>query len=89
MPTRTKAKKIPPTPSTTALIAIVKQTRKEFCEIYREIPQQHRNEGQRLLMKKHGSPYQFAKAVSEVIGEISVDEAQMAVEKYLMEWHAA
>ena len=40
-------------------------------------------------MSKHGSPLAFAGACANAIGEISVDEAENAIAKYLQEWKDA
>lgn len=48
-----------------------------------------KTEAQRVLMAKHGSPFDFAKACAAAVGEISVDEAEAAIEKYLKEWKEA
>lgn len=44
---------------------------------------------QERLYKKHGTPHQFAGAVQRALGEISLDEAREAVDKYNSEWFAA
>jgi hypothetical protein len=42
---------------------------------------------QKALAKKHGSPAEFAKACYECVpGDISMDEARAAIEKYNQEW---
>ncbi|WP_423176256.1 MULTISPECIES: hypothetical protein [unclassified Stenotrophomonas maltophilia group] len=45
--------------------------------------------GQRALKEAHGTPEAFASAVWRAVGEISVDEAQTAINKYQAEWEAA
>ncbi len=45
---------------------------------------------QRKLVKKHGTPAEFAVAVYKAVpGDISMDEARDAVKKYNREWAAA
>ncbi len=45
---------------------------------------------QETLIKKHGSPAQFAQATyAAVPGFISMDEARKAIEKYNQEWEEA
>ena len=45
---------------------------------------------QEALRKKHGTPAQFAKACYECVpGDISMDEARAAIEKYNKEWNDA
>lgn len=45
---------------------------------------------QRKLAKKHGTPAEFAQAVYKCVpGDISMDEARAAVEKYNGEWATA
>lgn len=45
---------------------------------------------QRKLAKKHGTPAEFAQAVYKCVpGDISMDEARTAIEKYGKEWKAA
>lgn len=45
--------------------------------------------GQLELIKKHGLPSEFAVACYEAVGEISMDEAREAVEKYNKEFKEA
>ncbi|MFK3845326.1 hypothetical protein [Stenotrophomonas sp. NPDC078853] len=45
--------------------------------------------GQRRLKAAHGDPEAFANAVWRAVGEISVDEANAAINKYRAEWEAA
>jgi len=45
--------------------------------------------GQRALKEAHGTPEAFASAVWRAVGEISVDEAQTAINQYQAEWEAA
>lgn len=45
---------------------------------------------QRVLAKKHGTPAEFAVAVYKAVpGDISMDEARLAVAKYQREWDDA
>jgi hypothetical protein len=44
---------------------------------------------QAQLEAAHGTPAEFAKAVWRALGEISVFEAQAAIEKYEREWFEA
>lgn len=45
---------------------------------------------QKALAKKHGTPAEFAKACYEAVpGDISMDEARAAVDKYTREWTEA
>lgn len=45
---------------------------------------------QRKLAKKHGTPAEFAQAVYKCVpGDISMDEARAAVDKYNREWAEA
>lgn len=45
---------------------------------------------QAALVKKHGTPAEFAQAVYACVpGDISMDEARAAVDKYNAEWQAA
>lgn len=44
---------------------------------------------QQQMQADHGTPAEFAKAVWNALGEISVAEAQAAIEKYEREWHEA
>ncbi len=44
---------------------------------------------QKELLKKHGSPSAFAKAVYAALGEISINEANVAILKYQREWEVA
>lgn len=57
--------------------------------IYDGLPKVAVTKGQQRLQKKHGSPYEFAVACVECVGEISVDEARRAIQKYQLEWEAA
>lgn len=44
---------------------------------------------QRKLVEKHGSPRRFARSCYRALGEISVFEADNAIEKYRREWEGA
>lgn len=44
---------------------------------------------QQRMAAAHGTPAQFTRAVLDAIGEISVDEAIQAIEKYQQEWRNA
>jgi RNA polymerase-binding transcription factor DksA len=44
---------------------------------------------QEALQKKHGTPEEFEAAVVNALGEISYDEAQQAIRRYLRQWEAA
>jgi hypothetical protein len=41
------------------------------------------------LRRRHGTPKEFAAAVYAALGEISVDEANIAIRKYQDEWDNA
>lgn len=48
----------------------------------------HLSKWQKALAKKHGTPAEFASAVYRAVpGDISMDEASAAVEKYNREWN--
>lgn len=45
---------------------------------------------QRILAKKHGTPPDFASSVYKCVpGDISMDEARAAIDKYNREWAEA
>jgi hypothetical protein len=44
---------------------------------------------QKALAKKHGTPNEFAIAVYKAVPEISMTEAEKAIEKYDTEWKKA
>lgn len=44
---------------------------------------------QQTLQKKHGTPDEFAKAVMQALGEISLSEALNAISIYKREWEIA
>jgi hypothetical protein len=46
-------------------------------------------EKQMQLKKKHGTPKEFADAVFNAVGDISVAEAREAIDKYNAEWFTA
>ena len=54
-----------------------------------KLPNEANTDGQRALINKHGSPRVFALAIIAAIGEISVADAQAAVNRYLEEWDQA
>ncbi len=64
-------------------------SRREFSRRYWNLPMRSKNAAQKALLAKHGTPFDFAKACAAAIGEISVEEAEKAVAKYLKEWKAA
>lgn len=52
------------------------------------MPDKAITEGQKALAAKHGTPLMFARDVIQAIGEISLDEARAAIQKYAREWRA-
>jgi hypothetical protein len=40
------------------------------------------------MTERHGTPAAFARAVRAAIGEISIDEAEVAVRRYYDDWGA-
>ena len=71
--------------------AIAEKVNKAKAEQRRKVddlPDVPRTEGQRALAAKHGTPRQFARACADALGEISIEEADDAVRKYLAEWNA-
>ena len=65
------------------------ETRRCFSRRFCLLPMKAKNAAQRALMAKHGSPFVFAQACTKALGEISVDEAETAIAKYLKEWKQA
>lgn len=48
------------------------------------------SKAQKALAKRHGTPAEFAKACYECVpGDISMDEARAAIDKYNREWAEA
>lgn len=68
---------------------MVNEGRREFGRQYWNLPMNANNDARRSLMQKHGSPFAFAKACANALGEISVDEAKAAIAKYLKQWKEA
>jgi len=67
------------------------QEKKKFLASLEKLglPDKAISTGQRRLQKKHGTPLKFAHVCAEALGEVSVDEANDAIEKYRREWLAA
>lgn len=61
----------------------------DFIRLAVTLPDSVQTPGQRTLKKKHGTPMEFALACADAVGEISVSEAHLAVEKYRNEWNAS
>lgn len=53
---------------------------------FNSLAHQQLTKGQQGLIRKHGSPKEFAIAAWGMVGEISVDEAQVAIHKYNSEF---
>lgn len=53
------------------------------------MPSIAKNQAQQELVKKHGTPREFARACVMAIGEISCSEAFFAVSKYHKQWKDA
>lgn len=73
----------------TAMREAVRQTRADQADVIAMMPNRATTAGQRALQRKSGTPRQFARAVVNAIGEISVQEAHATIRKYLEEWKAA
>ena len=68
---------------------MVQATRSQCWNMTKGLPKWPATQGQIKLHQKHGTPTEFAEACVDAIGEISVQEAQKAIDKYLAEWKAA
>lgn len=71
------------------LRAQIKRARAAVSPSFRGLPDKATTPGQKELEKKHGSPRNFAERCVAAIGEISVDEANRAVEAYYETWQKA
>ena len=65
------------------------QSRPTIHSLADGMPSKARTPGQRKLQRKHGSPKSFAKACIRALGEISLAEAEAAINKYHEEWAVA
>ena len=54
-----------------------------------DLPDKAETPGQVALEAKHGTPKAFAEACAQAVGEISINNAVAAVERYADEWRAA
>ena len=54
-----------------------------------DLPAKAETPGQAALEAKHGTPKVFAEACARAVGEISINQAVDAVERYAAEWRAA
>lgn len=54
-----------------------------------DLPDKAETPGQAALEAKHGTPKAFAEACARAVGEISINEAVAAVERYAAEWKVA
>jgi hypothetical protein len=71
------------------ILRAVQKARKDFKDVIASMPEKVTTAGQREMQQKHGTPREFARAVVDAIGEISVLEAHVAIRKYRDEWEAA
>lgn len=53
------------------------------------LPDKAYTPGQQKLAEKHGTPLKVAESIIKAVGEISIDEAEAAVTRYLHQWEAA
>lgn len=67
----------------------VKQAQDSNRYLAEGLPDKAKTDGQRALQRVHGTPKEFAEACINAIGEISVLEAHVAVNKYHQQWNAA
>jgi hypothetical protein len=65
---------------------MVSNARAEAGNRFPRLPDAAETPGQRLLEQAHGTPRSFAVRCVAAIGEISVDEAEHAVETYYQSW---
>ncbi len=73
-------------PALRKMVALPLTTNLKFEEIF----MRQFTDGQRSLIKKHGTPADFALTVYACCpSDISMDEAEAAVQKYRREFHAA
>lgn len=64
-------------------------TRKTLAKLMVKSQRSPLTKGQLVLMRKHGTPSEFAMACYDCVGEISMDEAASAIRKYNEEWSVA
>lgn len=67
----------------------LEQSRTNMGDLMRRMPSLPKTKGQRRLLRKHGSPKAFARGCIAALGEISVEEATVAILKYRDEWELA
>lgn len=65
---------------------MVRVAREKGQEWARSYPDKPKTKKQRQLAKEKGTPAEFADKCLAALGEISWDEAQAAVDRYLKEW---
>lgn len=68
---------------------LIKKRQEDASVLLDSMPEFPKNEGQRALMRMHGTPKEFAKGCIKAIGTISPGEAQAAILKYREEWNKA
>lgn len=67
----------------------IDEVRADNADLIEEMPTESKNDAQRALQAKHGTPHEFATACVNAIGEISCLEAHTAIQKYLKKWKDA
>lgn len=75
--------------SMTTTIDYLTASRRRYRRIAERLPSVASTKGQMFLVRKHGTPKEFAAAAADQIGEISVNEWEAVVNKYLEEWDEA
>ena len=73
--------------ATVDALAKVRDANIEACR--KALPSVAKTDAPRALAAKHGTPAAFAAAVWNALGDISVDEAETAIVRYVREWDSA
>lgn len=67
---------------------MIEAARRKFSQDLAPMPDRPLVREQEKMAQKSGTPAQFAGRVTQAIGEISIDEARTAIQKYLKEWNS-
>lgn len=68
---------------------LVTDARKSFAWLIMSMPDTPVTKGQFILYATGGTPREFAEAVVDLIGELSIEEARLAIADYRREWDMA
>lgn len=73
----------------TQILTLIRAARAAHRAHFATLTNRATSKAQKQLARKHGTPKAFAQSCTMALGEISINEVNSAIAKYLDEWEAA